>query len=159
MKKEFYKTAGLIILLLLVLITGIIIKDKSAKELGYQKKRFREFQSLMDEYRAVKEEVSRTEKKTGGKAIIDEINSLLNTTGLKEKVRSIKQAQKKETPFGIIEESELVLERLTMNELANIFYRIEQNRSLTVSRIKIKRTFESPELLNLTIMLSSLKGR
>lgn len=159
MTKEFYKTAGLILLLIIISVTGILLKDKGEKELQYQKKRLIEFRSLMDEYRSLKDELSRTEKRTGTKALIDEINSLLNTTGIKGKVRSLKQVQKKETPLGTIEESELILERLTMNELANILYQIDQSRSLSVSRINIKRTFESPELLNLTVMLSSMKGK
>ncbi|MCX7793130.1 MAG: hypothetical protein N2257_01800 [Thermodesulfovibrionales bacterium] len=159
MIKEFYRTAILIFLVLTVLITGIFIKIKTEKELAYQKKRLSEFRILLTEYRNIKEELSKIDKRTGGKALIEEINLLLHTTGLKGKVRSLKEAQKKETSFGIIEETELVMERLTMNELVNILYHVDQRHSLSISRISMKRSFDSPEFLNLTVMLSGLKGR
>lgn len=160
MIKGFYKTLILTLLVLIVLITGLFTQAGSERELERQKKRLREFQGLIKEYRGIKEELSKTQVRLKNKALMEEINSVLNTTGLKEKMKALKQnPNKMETPFGAIEEAELVMERLTMNEVANLLYQIDQRHSITISRLNIKRAFDAPELLNLSIMLSSLKER
>ncbi len=165
MIKIFYKTLILTAVVLTVLIAGLFTKAASERELEHQKKRLREFQGLIQEYRGIKEELSKTTAFTTNqarknKALMDELNSVLNTTGLKEKIRALKQTPvKKETPFGDVEEAELIMERLTMNEIANLFYQIDQRHSITISRLSIKRAFDAPELLNLTMMLSSLKEK
>ncbi|MFN3740415.1 MAG: hypothetical protein ACK4TF_07060 [Thermodesulfovibrionales bacterium] len=174
MIKKFYITQGpqkiygffgvpvliLTLLVLTVLIAGLFIKAGSERELEYQKKRLREFQSIINEYRGIKEELSKTQAGLKNKALIEEINYVLSTTGLKEKMKALKQnPNKKETSFGTIEEAEVVMEKLTMNELANLLYQIDQRHSITISRLNIKRAFDAPELLNLTIMLSSLKEK
>lgn len=47
-----------------------------------------------------------------------------------------------------------------MNEMANIFYRIEHAPMiLTVKKATIKQSFENPELLNITLDLSFLKTK
>ncbi len=160
MIKGFYKTPILTLLVLIVLITGLFIRAGSERELGHQEKRLREFQSLINEYRGIKEELSKTQIRLKNKALMEEINSVLNTTGLKEKMKTLKQnPNKKEIPLGVIEEAELVMEKLTMNELANLLYQIDQRHSITISRLNIKRAFDAPDLLNLSVMLSSLKEK
>lgn len=160
MIKVFYKSLILTVVVFVVLITGLFTKAGSERELEHQKKRLREFHNLINEYRTIKEELSKTQVSLKNKALIEEINLVLNTTGLKEKMKALKQnPNKRETPFGAIEEAELVMERLTMNEVANLFYQIDMRHSITINRLNIKRAFDAPELFNLTLMLSSLKEK
>jgi TPP-dependent indolepyruvate ferredoxin oxidoreductase alpha subunit len=159
MNRAIYRTIILFSLLLLVLISGISINLRLQKELDYQQKRAKEFRKLITEYRVLKEEVSRFERGNEKVNIINEVNSIIEKTGLRERLRSIKPSQKKETVIGVIEEMELNMERLTMNEIANLLYQINQRPFITISKLSLKSSFSSPSLLNATFLLSTLSEK
>lgn len=160
-----YRTIILSILVLSILAGGLLLKTKTEKELEYQRKRLVEFNELIVQYRGLKEEIARYQKgisstltlASNKENLINNINSLINQTGLKERIKTLKQnPQKKETIAGLLEEAELELQRITMNEFANLLYQIEGNAGLSLSRVSIKRSFESPGLLNISLIISSL---
>lgn len=160
-----YRTIILSILVLSILAGGLLLKTKTEKELEYQRKRLVEFNELIVQYRGLKEEIARYQKgisstltlASNKENLINNINSLINQTGLKERIKTLKQnPQKKETIAGLLEEAELELQRITMNEFANLLYQIEGNAGLSLSRVSIKRSFENPELLNISLIISSL---
>ena len=56
------------------------------------------------------------------------------------------------------ERAEARLEGLTLNESVNLLYTLENSRlPVVVRKVNLRKSFENPELLNLTITLSFLK--
>ena len=65
-----------------------------------------------------------------------------------------------EVKDGFEEEADISVEKVTMNEMVNIFYRIENAPMiLTVKKASIKKSFDNPELLNISLILSFLKPK
>lgn len=154
--KAFYKTGLLLTAVIIIIIGGLILKRGYTKEREYQKRRAAEFNSLITEYRTLREELANRGAKK--KNLLEDINSIITITGLKEKLRTLKQNPPKETLSGTLEEAELLMERLTMNELANILYWAQQ-KHLSINRINIKRAFDAPETLNVTFYFTVLSEK
>ncbi len=84
---------------------------------------------------------------------MDEIASPL---GIKGKVKSIKGTGTKKTIDKMSEESaEIQIEKLNMTELMHMFYKIENAPMiLAVKKVTMKKSFESPDFLDLTMTVS-----
>jgi general secretion pathway protein M len=150
--------------LFIVLIAfGLNMLSSERKELQSLKGQLMEMITLKDEFMRLKQQVDSVEMKknlVGAQGIVQAIDNVFQPLGLKEKVKSVKPGGKREIREGFEEEADVVLEKVTMNEMANIFYRIEHAPMiLTVKKAAIKKSFENPELLNITLVLSFLKTK
>jgi hypothetical protein len=92
--------------------------------------------------------------------IAQAVEEVFSSVGLKDRVKTVKSTGKRETRDGLEEEADVYIEKVTMNEMANIFYRIKNAPMvLTVKKVTIKKSFENPELLNISLILSFLKSK
>ncbi|MCX7913029.1 MAG: hypothetical protein N2511_00435 [Thermodesulfovibrionales bacterium] len=114
---------------------------------------------LNTEYKTLREKVSFLESKisnpqAGG--ITNVINEIASPLGIKNKVKSIKNVTNRQLKEGFSEETaDIVIEKITLNELINIYYKIQDMPTiLSIKKTNIKKTFESPQLLDLEITLS-----
>jgi hypothetical protein len=92
--------------------------------------------------------------------VLQAVDEVFSSVSLKDKVKTVKNTGKRETKDGIEEEADVSVEKVTMNEMVNIFYRIDHAPMiLTVKKVTVKQSFENPELLNIILMLSFLKTK
>lgn len=90
----------------------------------------------------------------GGKGLLAFIDQISDSIGIKDKLVS----QKAVPASSNIEKAELAFEKLTLNEAANLFYRIdEQPVLLLVSRVAMAPSFDKPDLIMLDMTVSLVK--
>jgi hypothetical protein len=161
-KTLIYAMSGLLVFFVLAGI-GIQTLASSKKELKQLQERRKELLALKDEYVSLKQKVDLVEAKKGitkAPGVVQAIDEIFQPMGLKDKLKTVRAAGKKEIGFGFEEEAEITVEKVGMNEMLNIFYKIETApMMLTIKKASIKKSFENPELLNISIVLSFLKTK
>lgn len=148
-----------VIFLAVLAVPAFILERASMKELERLKSRRAELNVLSNEYRTLKDKVGFVEQKTTVSrvnGIANVMDDIASSIGLKGKLKSIRGAGTREIQGSLTEESaEVQIEKVTLNELVNMFYRIgEAPAILSVKRTTIKKSFENPELLNVTMTLA-----
>jgi len=149
-----------IVLLLSVLIIPVFIMQRaSRKEVDTLKSKRTELALLATEFSTLKGQVDVVEQKTTSarvQGIANAVDSIVSSLGIKGKLKAVKGLGSREIKGPMTEESaEMQLERVSMNELVNIFYRIgEAPVILSVKRATMKKSFENPELLDVTMTIS-----
>jgi hypothetical protein len=133
------------------------------KELILLKEQRKEMMILSNEFMSLRQRLQAVEGKkdiSNVQGIIQAVDEIFSSLGLRDKVKTVKPAGKKETKDGFEEEADVFIEKVSMNQMLNIFHRIENAPIiLTVERATIKKSFENPELLNVTLVLSFLKKK
>ena len=161
-KRVVFSLAGLAVFIVLVAF-GLNTLSSEKKELQSLKGQLAEMITLRGEFMRLKQQVDAVETKknlVGVQGVVQAIDDVFQPLGLKDKVKSVKTSGKREVSEGFEEEANVSVEKVTMNEMANIFYRIEHAPMiLTVKKATIKQSFENPELLNITLVLSFLKTK
>ena len=146
-------------MLYILIIPGLIWKQSAEKELSILKTKYQEFSVLAAEYGSLKENVNAIEQKkalTKINSIAQAIDEIASPLGIKGKVKSIKGTGTKKTIDKMSEESaEIQIEKLNMTELMQMFYKIENAPMiLAVKKVTMKKSFESPDFLDLTMTVS-----
>lgn len=147
--------AGLYILLL----PNLLWERSAERELAALRKKYNEFSALAGEYRSLKESISAIERKkalTKTTSIAQAIGDISQSLGMAGKVKSIKGTGTRKTPNQMSEETaEIQIEKLTVNEMVQLIYKIENAPMiLTMKTVVIKKSFENPELLDVTMTVS-----
>lgn len=154
--------AGLAVLVLMVfLAVSLLLSEK--KELKQLKDQRKEMMTLRDDFIALRQNINLVEGKkrlSNVQGVVQAVDEVFSSIGLRGKVKDIKSTGKRETKDGFEEQADISVEKVSMNEMLNILYRIDRAPMiLTVKKASIKKSFESPELLNLTLELSFLKAK
>jgi hypothetical protein len=143
-----------------ILIIPNLLWDRAAeKELSEWTAKYDEFSILTNKYRSLRASVNAIEQKktlTRTNSITQAIGDISLSLGIKEKMKSIKLTGTKKIMDQMSEESaEIQMEKLNMRELVHLFYKIENAPMiLAVKRVVIKKSFENPELLDVTMAVS-----
>ncbi len=160
MRREYKIPSILGVVLIIIFAAGSISIRHVSKKYEDTRKRLDEFMMLMDEYKSLKMRVDFLEKRLSsgkGLSLIEEADRVINSKGLKERLRSIKPVSKRDAMGMVIEEGEVNLERLRMNEFLNIVYQLSEGVSpLRIKRMSVKRVFDNRELLDASIIVSSV---
>lgn len=156
-RRFIYILAGLIILIAGMI--GLIISfSVTTKELEKLRNQYKEMRSLKDEFLSVRDRIDaleRKEKLTKINDIIPAVEDVFSSLGLRNKIKSIMPAGNREVSGSIEVMAEVSVEKVSMNEMINLFYKIENAPMLLVlKKADIKTSFERPELLNLILMIS-----
>jgi hypothetical protein len=117
---------------------------------------------LTGEYQILNKNVSRVERKkslTATGSLAQVIGDVTLDLGIKAKIKSIKGTGINSTRQGMTEESaEIQLDKLNATELAYLFQKLENAPMiLSVKRVVIKKSFENPDLLDVTMAVSLFK--
>ena len=145
---------------LYVLIIPVLVMERSAgKELEILKTKQKELSVLSREYKLMKENVDFVEQRSTVaqvRGIANAVDMLSSSVGMKGKIKSVKITGAREIQGSMTEESaEVQMEKVSMNELVNIYHRVNKAPMiLSVKRATIKKSFENPELLNITMTVS-----
>jgi len=151
--------AGFVILFAL----GINLLLSERRELNQLKDQRKEMLLLKDEFLSLRQKINFVEGRknlSNVQGIVQAVDEVFSSIGLRDKVKTVKSVGKRETRDGFEEEADISIEKVSMNEMANIFYRIERAPMvLTIKKTTIKKSFDNPELLNLTLVISFLKAK
>jgi general secretion pathway protein M len=159
-KKTLYILFGLVsFAIVLGLAINILWSDRrELKQLRDQKK---EMMLLKAEFLSLRQRINLVEGKehlSDIQGIVQAVDEVFSSTGLRDKVKTVKSTGRRETRDGFEEEADVSIEKISMNEMVNIFYRIEHAPMvLIIKKATVKKSFENPELLNLALDLSFLK--
>jgi sulfur transfer complex TusBCD TusB component (DsrH family) len=167
--KEFWKNKTLItfasglILLVLFGAYAVHVLSSERKELKSLREQRKEMLILKQDFTALKQKIDALEMKKGlshVQGIMEAIDEVFSSLGLKDKLKTVKSTATKEVKEGFEEEADIYIEKVTMNEMVNIFYAIEHTPMvLTMKKATIKKSFENPELLNISLTLSFLRAQ
>lgn len=140
-------------------VPAFIMERASVRELEGTKSKRAELSALGNDYRTLKEQVGAVEQKTPAakvSGIANAMEDIASSVGIKGKMKSVKGVGTKEIQGPMTEESaEVQMEKVTLNEMVNMFYRIgEAPMILSVKRVTMKKSFENPELLNVTMTVA-----
>lgn len=162
MKRMFSRSSipvALVLFLFILIIPAFIMQRASRKEVDTLKSKRNELSLLTTEFSALKVQVDVVEQKTipsQAKGIASVLDDIVSSLGIKGKLKAVKGLGSREIKGLMTEESaEVQLEKVSMNELVNIFYRIgEAPVILSVKRAMMKKSFENPELLDVTMTIA-----
>jgi hypothetical protein len=151
--------ASLLIGLFLIIIPALVMERSAGKERDMLKTKQKELMALGREYKLMKESVDLVERKSTVaqvRGIANAVDMLSSSVGMKGKIKSVKVTGTREIQGSMSEETaEVLMEKVTMNELVNVSYRVQEAPMiLSVKRAMIKKTFENPELLDITMTVS-----
>ena len=161
-KRFFYVLSGLIGFIVIFALAVNLLSSET-RELKLLKEQRKEMLMLKDEFLSLKQKIDVVESKknlSNVQGIVQAVDEVFLSIGLKDKVKTVKSTGRRDMKDGFEEEAELQIEKVSMNEMVNIFYKIENAPMvLTIKKASIKKSFENPELLNIILTLSFLKAK
>ena len=161
-KKIILGIAGFVIFIIMISVVLSILSGER-KDLLQLKEQRKEMIVLRDALLLLSRKVRSVEAKkelSNVQGTAQAVEEVFSSVGLKDRVKAVKSTGKRETRDGFEEEADVSIEKVTMNEMINIFYRIKNAPMvLTVKKVTIKKSFENPELLNISLVLSFLKSK
>jgi hypothetical protein len=145
--------------LYILIVPNLFWEMTAERELSELTAKYHEFSTLGDRYKSLRASVNAIEQKktlTKTNSITQVMGDISLSLGIKEKMKSVKLTGTKKVMGEMSEESaEIQMEKLNMSELVHLFYRIENAPMiLAVKRVVITKSFEKPELLDVTMALS-----
>ncbi len=156
--RKFYIPFAILFLYLL-LIPNFLIERSFQKERRIFRMKLAEFSLLSQEYDSLKGQIDVIESRlpagsAGG--IAGALDDIASSLGLRQKVKSVKVLGNRGITETLTEEAaEVQIEKLNMNEFVQIIYRLREAQTpVLVKRATIKKTFENPELLDLSITVA-----
>lgn len=161
-KRFLFFISGLITFTIMLTVLMNLLSSER-RELELLKSQRKEMATLKSEFLSLRQRINAVEGKknlSNVQGVVQAVDDVVSSVGLKDKVKTVKSTGKKEIRDGFEEDADIYLEKVTMNEMINIFYRIENAPMvLTVKKAVVKKSFENPELLNLSLSVSFLKTK
>lgn len=161
-RKLIFIASGIAVFILLM-VFGISSLSSAKKQAALLKEQHNEMVVLKDEFLSIRQKVDAVEARknlTNVQGVAQAVDEVFQSIGLKDRIKTLKSSGKREVKEGFEEEADISIEKVNMNELINILYKIENAPMiLTVKKAVIKKSFENPELLNVTLVLSFFKAK
>ncbi len=145
--------------LFILIIPAYNLNKKAEKELTAMKEKLNEFYILRNKYNILKVQVSAIDSKrtlSSTNSIIHAMDEVFLPLGIKGKIKSIKDLEERNIEGRTKEKSaEVMMEQVSLNDLVNIFYKIENAPMLLkINKISIRKSFAYPELLDIEMNIS-----
>lgn len=148
------------ILLFILVLPLFIVQKSSTREASFLRMKLKDLSVLDAEYKPLRDKIATFEQRKSSTKIAgvpQAMDDLSSSVDLKRKVKGVKSIGSREITGGTEESAEVQIEKVTMNELVNLLFRIEDApMMLSIKRAVVKKTFEDPELFNVTLTLSLL---
>ena len=152
--------AVVILAVSVLLVTTSLSLKKEGSALRSQKE---EMLLLRGDFLELSKKISAVEGKKSlikVEGIIPAIDEIFRSTGLTQKVKSVKPTATRDKKYSIEEEADVEVEKVNMNELVNVLYRLENAPMvLLIKKTRLKTSFEDPSLLNITMTVGLVKPR
>jgi len=148
----------------ILIIPSLIWKQSVERDLSTLTAKYHEFSTAATEYGILRESVNAIEQKktlTKVTTLAQAMDDITSPLGIKGKVKSIKGTGIKKTVDKMSEDSaEVQIEKLNMSELVHLLYKIENAPMiLAVKKVAMKKSFETPDLLDVTMSVSLFSGQ
>lgn len=160
-RRLLISAAALIILVVsaLLLNTSLSLK-KEGSALRSQKE---EILLLREDFLELRKKINAIEGKKSlikVEGIVQAIDEIFRSTGLNQKVKSVKPTTTRDKKYAVEEEADVEVEKVSMNELVNILYKLENAPMvLLIKKARLKTSFEDPSLLNITMTIGLVKPK
>lgn len=159
-KKAVYP-AALAATALLIIFAVFFFGRYSAmkKTAGVLKADLERFRTLEAEYLSLRAEVDRVSAKAGanGRELSSVIGSIAAGLGITD-VASIKPAAERSELGYTVREAEVNVERIELNRLVNLLYRIEAHETLlSIREFSMKSRFDNPDLYDVSLRVAHIK--
>lgn len=158
--KNIFMAAGALAVICLCLILAGAVRSLKAENSMLKAKK-KELALLKDETLALKGKVEVSEARRSlakVEGVVQAVDEIVKSLGVAQKVKSVKSLGTRDRQYAIEEEAEVQFEKLSMNEMVNIFFRIENAPMvLAIKKVTFKTSFESPSLLNISCIISLVK--
>ncbi len=118
--------------------------------------------AMAKDYQAMQEGIVRIENSAKGehRGISAVIGELFSNLGIQSKLQSVKNIEQKNFLDLSRQDAELVINNLDMNEVVNLLYVIERGSyPLSLRSVELSRTFESPDVFNLRLVISCFQKK
>ncbi len=152
--------AGIVAAFCLCLIMAGVTRSLKTENNALKAKK-KELAALKDETLALKGRVDASEARkslTRVAGVVQAIDEIVKSLGISQKVKSVKSLGSRDRQYAVEEEAELQLERLSMNEMVNLFFRIENAPMvLALKKTTVKTSFDNPSLLNISCIVTLVK--
>lgn len=152
--------AGIAVVLLLCLGLAGYVRSIRADNASLRAKQ-KELAVLKDEALKLKAAVEASEARstvTKVEGVVQAVDEIVKSLGVSQKVKSVKPTGTRDRQYAVEEEAEVQLEKLSMNEMVNLFFRIENApMALAVKKATVKTSFENPALMNVSCTVSLIK--
>lgn len=159
-KAVIFLGLALLFVLCIVLFKVSLSLRKERDNLKAQQK---EMLLLVNDYASLKYAVDIVEGKKSlsqVQGIVQAVDEVFRSMGLNQKVKSVKSTGAREQKYASEEEAEVSVEKVSMNEMVNIFYRIENAPMiLSVRKASIRTSFDNPSLMNITMTIGLIKPK
>ncbi len=147
------------LLLFILIIPASMLERSSKKELDTLKTRLAEFSALSNDYKSIKGQTDGIEQRTSlskTAGVASAMDDIFSSFGIKGKMKSVKVTGTREMKGAMTEETaEVQLEKVNMNELVNVIHKTENAPMLlSLKKVMIKKSFERPDLLDVTMTIS-----
>lgn len=152
--------AGIVILICLCLVLAGVVRSLRKENASLQAKQ-KELLLLKGEALTIKGKVDASEARkslTKVEGVVQAVDEIVKSMGLSQKVKSVKPTGTRDRLYAIEEEAEVQFEKMNMNEMVNLFFRIENAPMiLSIRKTTVKTSFENPSLLNISATISLVK--
>ena len=152
--------AVIILVVSVLLVTASLSLKKEGSALRSQKE---EMLLLREDFLELNKKISAIEGKKSlikVEGIIPAIDEIFRSTGLAQKVKSVKPTATRDKKYALEEEADVEVEKVSMNELVNVLYRLENAPMvLLIKKARLKTSFEDPTLLNITMTIGLVKPK
>ena len=160
--KRLLIAAGAVIMLA---VSGLLLNTSLSlkKEGSFLRSQKEEILLLREDFLELRKKISAIEGKKSRikvEGIIPAIDEIFRSIGLAQKVKSVKPTATIDKKHAIEEEADVEVEKVSMNELVNILYKLENAPMvLLIKKARLKTSFEDPSLLNITMTIGLVKPR
>ena len=161
-KKEFLIPAAVIGVLAVLALSLWLARGAAARRLAYDKQIAARFEAVSGQYATLKDQVDEFKRRAAlspRQGIINALDGLFTSTGLKSKVAAINPLETKTMDGCTSEQAEVTLKKLDLNETVNLLYRIDSAPMLlTVREADFRNSFSAPALdIRLVLALTRAK--
>jgi hypothetical protein len=153
-------------LLGIVLVLAVLLFNRSItlkKEVAALKLQREEFLMLRSEFLELRKRIDAVEVKkslTKAEGVVRAVDELLMTSGLNRRVKSVKPTGTRDKKDYLEEEAVIEFEKMSMNDMINILYRMENAPMiLLVRKTALKKSFEDPSLIHMTMTIGFVKPK
>jgi hypothetical protein len=152
--------AGIILVVSVLLVSASLSLKKEGSTLRAQKE---EILLLREDFLELRDKIGSVEGKkslTKVEGIVQAIDEVFKSTGQNQKVKSVKPTATRDKKYAMEEEADIEVEKVSMNEMLNILYKIENAPMvLLIKKARLKTSFEDPSLLNMTMTIGLVKPK
>ena len=158
-QKQIIAAAVVALTVVIIVITGFSMLQSASSKLGSAEVLYDYLKTEQIALSSLKGKADLYElkrKKSKGQGVHEAVNQTVSSLGLTKKLTSLKSP--KGAASAQEERAEAKFEGITLNELVNLLFTLDNSKMLILTRkANVRVSFENPELLNATLSLTLIK--